>query len=174
MHVIMKIQNFFFLVLSFVGCTFKTSSQSVSDRGYSVMLNGLLSHSVNEVSVGDVDPGPEVIFLDAREKNEFDVSHIKNAVFVGYDNFDPNNVKEIPKEKQVVVYCSVGYRSEKISEKLIELGYTNVSNLYGGIFEWKNAGKPVYDPEGNETEKVHAYDKLWGRWLKAGKKCYNK
>ena len=72
------------------------------------------------------------------------------------------------------MYCSVGYRSEKISEKLEKLGYTNIYNLYGGIFEWKNVGKKVYDNKGQVTEKVHAYDNVWGRWLQNGEKCFDK
>ncbi|MEL6718853.1 MAG: rhodanese-like domain-containing protein, partial [Bacteroidota bacterium] len=68
-------------------------------------------------------------------------------------------------------YCSVGYRSEKISEQLLEAGFKDVSNLYGGIFEWKNQDHEVVDEKG-ATEKVHAYDRVWGFWLKEGKKVY--
>ena len=72
----------------------------------------------------------------------------------------------------IVVYCSLGIRSEKISEKLKAEGYSNVRNLYGGIFEWKNKGFEVFDSEGKETEKVHAYSKSWSKWLKNGEKIY--
>ena len=54
----------------------------------------------------------------------------------------------------------------------MQAGYSNVKNLYGGIFEWKNEGHPVYDSEGKETEKVHAFSKHWGKLLKEGKKVY--
>ncbi len=54
----------------------------------------------------------------------------------------------IGEESKVVVYCSVGYRSEKIAEKLKAAGYKNVFNLYGGIFEWENQNLPVYDSNG--------------------------
>ena len=40
----------------------------------------------------------------------------------------------------IIVYCSIGVRSEDIGEKLKELGYTKILNLYGGIFDWKNKG----------------------------------
>ena len=45
-------------------------------------------------------------------------------------------------------------------------------NLRGGIFDWVNMGYPVYDKEGNETQKIHAYDKSWGKWLIKGEKVY--
>lgn len=117
-----------------------------------------------------------VMTLDARQKEEYDVSHLKNALWVGFKTFDPEAVsaKIVDKDTEIVVYCSIGVRSENIGEKLREAGYTNVKNLYGGIFEWKNEGHPVYDADGNETEKVHAFSKHWGKLLKKGEKVYGK
>jgi predicted sulfurtransferase len=77
----------------------------------------------------------------------------------------------MPKDTPIIVYCSVGYRSEKVAEQIIAAGYTQVSNLYGGIFEWVNEEQPVYDTKG-KTQKVHAYNKVWGVWLRKGKKVY--
>ena len=62
------------------------------------------------------------------------------------------------------MYCSVGYRSERIGEKLIKEGYSNVFNLYGGIFDWVNNDNPVYDFN-EKVYKVHAYNKDWGKWV---------
>jgi rhodanese-related sulfurtransferase len=115
-----------------------------------------------------------VVLLDAREPDEYKVSRIQNAIPVGYNDFTLDAVKTIPKEAAIVVYCSVGYRSEKVTEKLKAAGYTNISNLYGGIFEWKNQHHDVVDEAGAVTEKVHAYSKLWGIWLKNAKKVYGK
>ncbi len=146
-------------------------SQSVQDRAYSAKLQGLLSHTVPEISVSEVDTNENNLFVDSREKNEFETSHIKNAIWVGYDKLDLSALDKTPKDQKIIVYCSVGYRSEKVSEKLIKNGFTNVSNLYGGIFEWKNTGRPVYK-NNQKTNDVHAYNKNWGQWLKTGKKCY--
>ena len=94
-------------------------------------------------------------------------------MFVGYEKFDlKNTLKKVPKKDAViVVYCSLGVRSEDIAEKLKNKGYTKVYNLYGGIFEWKNNGNPVFS-KGIETNKVHAYSKEWGTWLLKGEKVY--
>lgn len=113
-----------------------------------------------------------LLILDAREKREFDISHIKKAKYVGYDNFDINDLNQIDKETTVVVYCSVGYRSEKIGEKLKKAGFKKVLNLSGGVFDWVNKGYLVYDNSGEPTNKVHAYDKAWGKWLLKGEKVY--
>ena len=97
-------------------------------------------------------------------------------VWVGYDDFDINKVlQQLPnKEKPIVVYCSIGVRSEDIGERLKRAGYTNVKNLFGGIFEWKNKGYPVYNTNQQETEKVHAFSKYWGRFLTNAEKVYAK
>ncbi len=101
---------------------------------FNEMVDDLLDHSVKEIFPNDVNFSEDIILLDTREKEEFDVSHLKNAEWVGYNTFRRNALEGIPKNKKIVVYCSVGYRSEKIAERLIKMGYQNVSNLYGGIF----------------------------------------
>jgi len=113
--------------------------------------------------------------LDAREIKEYKVSHLGGAIYVGYDSFDIKTVTDRISNKQdtVVVYCSLGIRSETIGEKLKAAGFKNVFNLYGGIFEWKNHNHKVYDLSGVETEKVHAFSKEWGIWLTKGTKVYD-
>jgi rhodanese-related sulfurtransferase len=120
-------------------------------------------------------PKTEAILLDARDQKEFDVSHLKNAIRVGYDDFKiDQTLPKLPKDKnaKIVVYCSLGIRSETVAHKLMQEGYTNVYNLYGGIFEWKNANFKVVDTLGNPTEKVHTFNKSWSKWLQKGKKVY--
>lgn len=114
----------------------------------------------------------KVVVLDAREYSEYKVSHIKGAIPVGYDNFKIKPLKKIDRDVQIVVYCSVGYRSERIGEQLQKSGFTKVYNLEGGIFEWKNSGYAVYDKDNKETEDVHAFSRKWGIWLKKGNRVY--
>ena len=64
-----------------------------------------------------------------------------------------------------MLYCSVGYRSEKVAEKMKKAGFTAVYNLYGSIFEWVNAGYPVVTNDGNQTNIIHTYNKKWGQWV---------
>lgn len=135
------------------------------------MLSALLSRDVPEVGVEAASEMEGALFLDARESKEFEISHIRDARWVGYDTFDWERLEGIPKDRPIVVYCSVGYRSEKITRRLQKRGYSQVYNLYGGIFEWVNRGKPIVDDQGS-TQNVHAYDAFWGRWLERGIKVY--
>lgn len=116
----------------------------------------------------------KVILLDAREPIEFKVSHIKNTLSVGYNHFNIQNTVSLIKNKnaKVIVYCSIGIRSEDIAEELKKAGFLNIYNLYGGIFEWKNKENIVISNENKLTEQIHVYSKEWGKWLLKGKKVY--
>ncbi len=113
-----------------------------------------------------------LIILDTREIKEFNVSHIKNAIYVGYDNFDLDEVlKKIKKDSVVIAYCSVGYRSGDITQQLKEKGI-DAYNLYGGVFNWNNTDKPLYSDTKTKTNAIHGYDKQWGKWLTKGNIIY--
>ena len=80
------------------------------DPAFAEKLHGLLDTRVPAVDVAHVDQ--RAIFLDAREPEEYAVSHIKNARPVGYKDFDPSMIKDLPKDTAIIVYCS-GSRAAK-------------------------------------------------------------
>ncbi len=90
-----------------------------------------------------------------------------------YDKPNLEALAKIPKSASIIVYCSIGYRSERVGEQLQEAGFTNVQNLYGGLFQWVNEEKPVFNAQG-KTQQVHAYSRSWGIWLQKGEKVYEK
>ena len=163
------------LILFFLG-TFNMGWAQVENRAFQFVLQNLLSHSVTEISVQNAAHHLSAypILLDARSWREFEVSHLKGAIWVGYDDFDLSRVHAISKESSIMVYCSIGYRSEKIAEKLFGAGYKQVSNLYGGIFEWVNQKQALVDLHGRPTRQIHAYNKIWGTWarVKKNRKVY--
>lgn len=166
--------NFKKIACLLLACLPIFTAAQVQSKSFRLMLNGLLDHSVPETTVlAAAADSTQTLFLDAREWREFEVSHLAGAVWVGYGDFDLLRVRNFSKNQKIVVYCSVGYRSEKISEKLLAAGFLNVQNLVGGIFEWKNRNLPVINTAGQPTENVHAFDRIWGVWLKKGKKIYN-
>ena len=104
------------------------------------------------------------IFVDIRTDKEFDVSHIPGAIT--RDEFEK---AVIPSETFIILYCSVGYRSGRYGEKLVDKGVENVYNLYGGIFKWVNDGKEIVDGNGT-TDRLHTHNKKWGEWVTKGEK----
>lgn len=130
--------------------------------------NNVLYISVTELRM--LQSQENVLILDSRELKEFQVSHIETARNVGYDFFSIEEFteKNPNKKETIVVYCTLGIRSETVSNQLIKAGYTNVKNLYGGICEWKNKNFKVLDSTETETKNVHTFNKEWSKWLKKG------
>lgn len=146
---------------------------SCGQKTFDEKLESLYRKTVPLIKADSLKPRmTDVVILDTRAKEEFEVSHLNGARFVDYDAFEIDKVRDIPKDKEVIVYCSVGYRSERVGEKLQKAGYTNVRNLYGGIFGWKNEGYEVVGPKNTPTDSVHTYNKSWGKWLTKGIKVY--
>jgi rhodanese-related sulfurtransferase len=141
---------------------------AAQSAAFSLMLRGLLSHSVPEISPKQAISISNVVFLDCRTSDEAAISMLPQAHYVGYDDFALHRLKNISKTSPIVTYCTVGYRSEKIAEKLRAAGYTNVHNLVGGIIEWKNQGYTTQTAAGVTTDRVHTHSKSWSIWLKKG------
>lgn len=104
------------------------------------------------------------LLIDARTAAEYRVSHLRNAQRAETLAQAKQMLAQAPKDRAIVVYCSVGYRSTALARELLRSGYTQVANLEGSIFEWANKGFPVY--RGVEpVSAVHPYDASWGRLL---------
>lgn len=156
----------------FTSISLQISAQKILEE----LLQAHNSHDVPYITVQELAmPKTKAILLDARELNEYSVSHLKDAIFVGFNNFNlEQTVQQLNNKQQtIVVYCSLGIRSETIAKKLQNAGFTNVFNLYGGIFEWKNNDFPIYNSKGEETESIHAFSKTWSKWLLKGDKIYH-
>jgi len=88
-----------------------------------------------------IDRG-EVFILDVRTQEEYNESHISGSTLIPVDELDIR-LKELPRDKKILVYCRTGRRSVTASEKLENSGFTQLYNMKGGITEWKNAGYEV-------------------------------
>ncbi len=148
----------------------------MSQKDFDKKINSLLSHTVPLIHQNELKERLDkehLVLLDTRTSKEFNVSHLENAGFIDYENFRPEMVEDLDKDEPIVLYCSVGYRSEKIGEKLQELGFKNVYNLYGGIFDWKNNNNDVVNTQNIPTDTVHTYNKNWSKWLYKGVKVHD-
>lgn len=161
--------------LTYIALVLYSISTFSQNNSIDKLLKKYNSNTVAYLDVNTLDCNKDrYIILDAREKVEFTTSHLKNAVHVGYNDFSIDILKQISKNKKdtIVVYCSVGVRSEDIGERIKNANYSNVYNLYGGIFEWKNKGFHVVDTTNKRTEKVHVFSKKWNKYLTNGIKIY--
>lgn len=160
-----------FVIISMLfGCN--SSDGQITSKPYKALLHTLYKKDVPLISCDKAQKLQGAVFLDTRAPAEYQVSHIQKARWVGHEEFSLDRIKDIPKDTPVVVYCSVGVRSEQVGKKMMDAGYTRVYNLYGSMFEWVNQDKPIVDSRGQPTRKVHAYSPAWGIWLQKGEKVY--
>lgn len=122
------------------------------------------------------------LLLDARTPAEYHISHLPAAQLLppAWDHPDRNHpdgnhpdgnhpaASPFPKgndrDRPVVVYCSIGYRSAIAAQKLKSAGFSQVFNLSGSLFSWAAQGYPLY----RGTQPVldlHPYHWTWAMLL---------
>jgi len=144
-----------------------TSSQpAIENPDFDKVVNRYLNYKVDTISVRTLkNLKGSFLLLDAREKEEYNVSHLEGALYLGYDDPDYSVLQDVNLDTELIVYCSIGARSEKMGKKLKKMGFTKVKNVYGSIFEWANQGYPLVDVNNASTNIVHGYNKRWSRWV---------
>lgn len=76
------------------------------------------------------------IILDVRTEEEFAERHIPNAINIPNETIGTEEISALPEKDQLIlVYCRSGNRSKQASQKLVDLGYTNIVE-FGGINDW--------------------------------------
>lgn len=127
--------------------------------------------SVEHVTVAELErelEGPaeeRPLLVDVRTAEEFAVSHLPEAVRAETREEALAALAEVERDREIVVYCAVGYRSAEMAETLAEQGFTEVRNLAGSLFAWANSGRPLVR-EGETVREVHPYDRKWGKLLR--------
>ncbi|HXW66669.1 MAG TPA: molybdopterin-synthase adenylyltransferase MoeB [Thermoplasmata archaeon] len=95
---------------------------------------GLPEISPEELRDELAGPSPPML-LDVREPNEWEIVHLPQAHLIPRAQL-PDRLNEITSAQRVVVYCRTGGRSAQATRLLLDLGFTNVRNLSGGITAW--------------------------------------
>jgi adenylyltransferase/sulfurtransferase len=104
----------------------------------------IVKNGIPQISVKDLkarrDAGEDIFLLDVREPYEVQIAQIGGTVIP--QNDVPQRLAEIPRDREIVVHCRSGARSQRIAEFLKQSGYQNVVNLAGGILAWSDEIDP--------------------------------
>jgi rhodanese-related sulfurtransferase len=120
--------------------------------------------------LADTNRVPPVL-LDVRPRAEFEVGHLPGAIRVDPDATPAEVRRRVGDEaRPVVVYCSVGWRSSALAQRLGKAGFTRVSNLEGSVFAWANEDRPL-EADGRPVTRVHPYNRTFGRLLRPEKRA---
>ena len=102
--------------------------------------SGGSSNSYRQISMGEavkmMKDEKNYIILDVRTPEEYLEGHIPGAINVPNEEIGTAEISELPDKSQLIlVYCRSGRRSKEASNKLVNLGYTNIVE-FGGILDW--------------------------------------
>lgn len=76
------------------------------------------------------------IVVDVRRVDEYEEGHIPGAICIPNEEIGDKKPDALPDTDQIIlVYCRSGRRSKEASQKLFDMGYTNVYE-FGGILDW--------------------------------------
>ena len=135
---IKKIISILLLTFLFTSCTGEQNSSSSAQN-----TNSNTDHTVKvyrQITMNEaasiMKSEKDYIILDVRRPDEFSAGHIPNAINVPNEIIGTSEISELPDKNQLIlVYCRSGRRSKEASQKLVDLGYTNIVE-FGGILDW--------------------------------------
>lgn len=80
--------------------------------------------------------------LDVRTQDEWNEYHAPNTTLIPLDQLQ-SRMGEIPRDKEIVVVCRSGNRSQEGRDMLLSAGFTQVTSMAGGLKEWSALGYPI-------------------------------
>lgn len=80
--------------------------------------------------------------LDVRTVEEWNEFHAPNTTLIPLDQLSAR-INELPRDKEIVVVCRSGNRSQQGRDLLLQAGFTRVTSMAGGLNEWRAMGYPV-------------------------------
>ena len=120
---------------------FAARACGLSDKTAEGYENATIEHAAKHWGQGEASPVPFAI-IDVRTPEEYAEGHVEGAKLIPVDEL-ADRLAEVPKDRQVYVYCRSGKRSARAAALLASQGFDKVENVLGGILAWQAAGHPV-------------------------------
>lgn len=91
-----------------------------------------------------LDAQEKIQFIDCREQQEWNEGHIPGATFLPLSEFEQKYQSILnDKNATIVIHCRSGKRSMNACMFLLSKGYTDLTNVEGGIMGWMQEGYPI-------------------------------
>jgi len=84
----------------------------------------------------------EALLVDVREPDEWRAGHVAGATHIPLGTV-ASRASALPTDREILVICRTGNRSAMAQERLAQAGFTNVTNIEGGMTAWVERGYPV-------------------------------
>lgn len=103
--------------------------------------NAALAREVNVAQAYEMYQQDDVFVLDVRTQQEWDEYHAPNTTLIPLDQLQAR-INEVPKDKEILIVCRSGNRSQEARDILLAAGY-NATSMSGGLLDWRANGYPV-------------------------------
>lgn len=115
----------------------KNVTDGVDEYDYKLVKVDNITGREAEKMINDDKHDKDLIILDVREPKDFNNGHLLNAINIPIENID-KRMDELRnyKSKDIIVYCNTGRKSAEVAEKLVEHGFTDVTNIVDGVSEY--------------------------------------
>ena len=107
-----------------------------------------------------MDSGEKFVLMDVRSKEEYDAAHLPGAIYADRGLLEwmaPHRIRD--PDARIYLYCRSGARGALATRRLMEMGYTYVTNIYDGFRGWVMEGFPVYNRHGEFTLSPEGFEK---------------
>ena len=115
----------------------KNVTDGVDEYDYKLVKVDNITGREAEKMINDDKHDKDLIILDVREPKDFNNGHLLNAINIPIEDID-KRMDELRnyKSKDIIVYCNTGRKSAEVAEKLVEHGFTDVTNIVDGVSEY--------------------------------------
>jgi molybdopterin/thiamine biosynthesis adenylyltransferase/rhodanese-related sulfurtransferase len=129
-------------------------------RDHLAAVRGEIREQTHAEAAGRLGDEPRPVFLDVRERDEYEQGFIPGAVHIPRGNLESRIESRVPdRALPIVVYCATGARSVYAAKTLAELGYADVVSLSGGFAGWKQNGHEWKVPRALTPEQYERYSR---------------
>lgn len=137
----MKIRKKFFPLLllgimAVTGCGVTNANRDKDTQGSDSKTNAVIQEMTAQEAYERINSEEPVVIVDVRRADEYEAGHIPGAILIPNEEIEDSKPSLLPvTDAEILIYCRSGNRSRQAAEKLIKMGYTNVSD-FGGIIDW--------------------------------------
>lgn len=138
--------------LLLLGGIFYLSNDNMMSDGMDEMREHNDDLAPHEISPGDVvkkvQSNEDFVLLDVRTLEEYEEMHLENALLLPVQELSQETLTSIglgedAKDKEIVLYCRSGARSQTAYNVMKSLGYTNIKSVAGGMIHWQEDQYPL-------------------------------
>ena len=139
----------------------------IRERGLYTFIKSGNVERINPCMARRLVNDSDLYIIDARSEAEYQLSHIEGA-----NLFQDQLMEKIEINQPILVYCTIGIRSNSLAKDLHDLGFEKIYDLKGGLINWVNQKNELVNSTHHQTDSIHTYYQWLSLLLSHGTAVY--